>query len=320
MKKSVEKILRRTSLIISQHQNYFVTIETASVCNLRCSFCPYPDSEKENKLMTIETFKEILNKLKAFPINNYASLTICPAGLGEPFLNKDIIDMLRLIRGDFPGAKIQIDSNFTVLNGDIIEVIVKENLLDIVGCSLNYFDSKLYNSLCGSDKLSSVINSIGVFCDTIKKYDSKLRISLAMKKHPDISSTEQKNIETKIFNQWGDGVVIWWNDILNWGGKVNIDSDSRLVFPCYGLFLNNLVIDMNGEIYPCCCALSQRFDNELSLGNIARTHYSDIEAKLKRLRSSHLNQKWDEIALCSKCNFYGFEYYNCFFKVKGRYW
>ena len=69
-----------------------IFIEVVRGCNFSCIMCPA--NELEIKFMSFDTFKKILEEFKD-------SLFIYPCGIGEPFLNRDIYDMLEYASGKF---------------------------------------------------------------------------------------------------------------------------------------------------------------------------------------------------------------------------
>ena len=69
-----------------------VQIEPANVCNLRCPLCPtgMDCMNRDKGLMTMETFRRIMDQLGDFLV------TAILYGWGEPFLNRDLLKMIRI--------------------------------------------------------------------------------------------------------------------------------------------------------------------------------------------------------------------------------
>ncbi len=73
---------------------YFPTIETVGICNLRCITCDMgiPGANHNQKMMRLETFSAILDKLKAeIPFLNSLALYLW----GEPLLHPEVGEMVR---------------------------------------------------------------------------------------------------------------------------------------------------------------------------------------------------------------------------------
>ena len=83
-----------------------VYIEITNVCNLKCSFC-LPHS-RENRFMTFEEFKIILEKIK--PFTNYIYLHI----KGEPLLHPDVDKFIKYAFDE--GFQINLTTNATLLD------------------------------------------------------------------------------------------------------------------------------------------------------------------------------------------------------------
>ena len=82
-----------------------VYIEITNVCNLKCSFC-LPHS-RENRFMTFEEFKIILEKIK--PFTNYIYLHI----KGEPLLHPDVDKFIKYAFDE--GFQINLTTNATLI-------------------------------------------------------------------------------------------------------------------------------------------------------------------------------------------------------------
>lgn len=78
---------------------YILFLDPCGACNFKCKFCPCNNSDylvtQRYEMMDMELFHKILEELEAFPqrvkvINLY--------GFGEPFLNKNFIEMAKEIK------------------------------------------------------------------------------------------------------------------------------------------------------------------------------------------------------------------------------
>ncbi|MFH1972236.1 MAG: radical SAM protein [archaeon] len=108
-----------------------VEIETTTVCNRRCSYCPnaiYDRGLIENKKeMDIELFKKIINELAEI---NYKG-AIHPHFYGEPLLDKRLPELIRYAKEKLPKVELVI---FT--NGDLINI---EKYNELVKAGTNRF-------------------------------------------------------------------------------------------------------------------------------------------------------------------------------------
>lgn len=77
-----------------------VEINPTELCNRTCSFCPRHDAEiypNRNLHMSLETVKVLVKQLKAASYSGEINIT----GFGEPFLNKQIVDIIQICSRKF---------------------------------------------------------------------------------------------------------------------------------------------------------------------------------------------------------------------------
>jgi radical SAM protein with 4Fe4S-binding SPASM domain len=119
----------------------YVQIEPTNRCNQLCVMCPR-QSQMDVPLgdMNFEQFKYILDRI--FTIQNLQL-----NGLGEPFLNKDIIKMIKL--ADQRGINVSINSNLGVVNKQMAEEIVKSGL-KLLKVSFDSADPVVYQEIRGA--------------------------------------------------------------------------------------------------------------------------------------------------------------------------
>jgi len=87
-----------------------VEIETISICNRKCSFCPLAYDDTPGETMADETFDKIINELKELNFKG----EIAFSGYGEPLLDKQLKDRVERIKREL-GSFVEI-----VTNGDFL--------------------------------------------------------------------------------------------------------------------------------------------------------------------------------------------------------
>jgi MoaA/NifB/PqqE/SkfB family radical SAM enzyme len=123
------KIIKRTvELTPSRLAPVFVSVFITSRCNLQCPFCIYGKSEKESKYVPWQDYEVTLESLTTIIDHemNKRCLIVCLQG-GEPLLNKELPDMIRIIRKR--GKLCGIISNGLLLS-DCYKDILKSGLCD----------------------------------------------------------------------------------------------------------------------------------------------------------------------------------------------
>lgn len=321
------KIIRKLALSVHHRrlgQTPSYSIENSTVCNLKCRFCTHPKINLEKEFITSSIFNRIIAEINRFHNRRFPNkeLTIVYGGLGEPLLHPLYLEHLRQIRRDFPNARIQVDTNGVVLDSETSKVLVSEHLVDMLSISLNAPNRKLYEKLMVQDKFDTVIHNIYDFIEIRNDAKSEIKLSICVK---DTDDNRQENflIEEQLTSILSESDQFWINDILNWGGMINVqdlNSNSHLKhidFPCYGiLMVSNIVIDIYGNVYPCCTALgTARGNSYLLLGNVCEKHLTEIWEHGRHLEIKRIMMEGgiSTIKPCKLCTAYSDRAYDLFF-------
>lgn len=89
------------------------SIETSSKCNLACQYCMAKDQHKYRAvgIMSLETFKRALEWVRYYS-NKGTQKELNLFGVGEPLLNSNIVEMVRLAREVVPVRyRVHMNSN-----------------------------------------------------------------------------------------------------------------------------------------------------------------------------------------------------------------
>lgn len=99
-----------------------VFLETNATCNLRCKRCDRTKilDDRQQPHMTLEAFKSVIDDLNT--LDHFKSLIL--HNYGEPFLHKDIYDMLLYTR-----AKAPFINTYVSTNGMLIDTIEKQKIV-----------------------------------------------------------------------------------------------------------------------------------------------------------------------------------------------
>lgn len=146
----INKILIRLSmdlrLDISLGSPSEVSIETTTVCNLKCKGCPtgLGQLNRPSTPITRELFDSITDRNKA----NFRYFDIIyPFIFGEPLLNKDIFGYLDKLRSlSYPYTRIEVHTNGNIPNSKEIVRRLLETNVDLVNISVDGTDKVAYES------------------------------------------------------------------------------------------------------------------------------------------------------------------------------
>lgn len=149
-----------------------VFIETQGSCTNKSYMCPNRSGNQSYRgKMSDETFKLIIAKLKEVDYSHELHLYT----QNEPFLDKSIIEKIYYAKQQLPNAKIILISNFTVLNDDLIDKILKAPIYNF-SCSVYALDAENYKEITGRNNFKNAfINQVKF----LKKYGLTIPFSYA---------------------------------------------------------------------------------------------------------------------------------------------
>lgn len=151
-------------------------------CTLNCKMCLQHSLDntldpllanyvhKIGKDMTLETFDYILNLFNK-------SLSVCLAGVGEPFLNSGLIDMIKL--ANYNDKSVSVITNGTVLYDKAKDII--KSPLDDISISLNAIKKEEYEriSCCSKEYFDLVVENVFRLVHLRNRAKSKLKIKIS---------------------------------------------------------------------------------------------------------------------------------------------
>lgn len=248
-----------------------IYIEITNVCNLNCSFClPH---NRENKFMSFDEFKLILDKIK--PYTNYIYLHI----KGEPLLHPDVDTFIEYAYNN--GFFINLTTNATLLKEHLhITKFLRQlnislhatNSLEIIKAAKNIKDCIVCFRIWNINK------------DTLNKklLEQEFNLKIPNKENFTLSSP---NIFLSQKNEF------IWPSLKN-----DFIVEEKY---CYGL-INQLGILVDGTVVPCCLDN----DGNINLGNIFTYDLEKIITSKRALNiiDGFKNCKPTE-KLCKKCSF-----------------
>jgi len=261
-------------------------IETSTICNYSCSFCPLNTKsfKRKKEVMSFKLFKEIINKLP----ENIEVVTL--SGMGEPFLDDTIFDKIKYCK-----EKGYIVNSLT--NGSLFdtEKMIKmiDSGLDSLRVSFHYYDINKYKKLTGasSKNYENVVELINVFHYT----KNNIKIIMTV----DVLEEDKKDIENIIrnFKDKVDLLEIW--KVHNWVNWKEYRKGEKVKQTCGRPFNGPLQIQVDGTINMCCFD----FNGELLLGDFKNQKIDEIfNSKMyNKIKNFHLGRKENNL-ICEKCD------------------
>ncbi|MCK9544197.1 MAG: radical SAM protein [Novosphingobium sp.] len=290
-----------------------INLSLANICNAKCFFCPRDQYEAKVKIMPILLIKKIIKDIESeeFKGEGHKILHCTIGENGEPTLNPNLIEILRLLRKVSPS--IHLFTNFSNLTKDKSETIIKEHLVDAISTNVDGLNAESYKQAKGLD-FENFKRNVLDFAELRKSLNDK---SIVLFLH--IISTENYNKAVlKFFNTMPNKQILplfageaesikkYWQTIIEPSDAIGVEDNLMWAerktspkkqgdFSCTNInrIKTNVFINPAGDWYICC------FDagNEIVLGNIKKQTISEIYKSKKRQDIIKLleEKKFDEI-------------------------
>lgn len=277
---------------------FYLTLESGNSCNLRCPLCPttFRGNSLPRGMLKLENATQILDRFPALLVVNLSLW-------GEPFLNKEIFDIVKYARS----KKIQviIQSNFSLPYFDepmaqkIIDSDLSELYLSIDGASQETYE--VYRRRGDYELILRNVELLRRLQTAQHKKHPKITWKMVVNKHNDHeigaakAAAERLGLEFLVVEiytpkhlekEWKPGL-----DVEQAGVKTHTDAVEK----CYSLW-QVMTVNFNGDVFPCCGEWSPKD----ALGNVLREPVSAIWNK-PDYRQRRANNKTGPMA-CDKCH------------------
>ena len=290
-----------------------ITIEPCSVCNLRCPGCETGKNilNREKGMLSLENFKKIIDRIKPFANSIYLYY------MGEPFVNKDIYEMIAY-------AKKHRIFVTTCTNGSFIDAIrLVDSGLDEISFQIGGLTQETHEVYRRGSVLTEIEKNIRALSEEKKRRGAshpRILIGYILMKHNEheIARKGEDMLALKA-RQWGaDGFTVISpafrsvkealeelpSDKKYWLYDEETLKNGRLVSVSYkhndcSWIWYSTVININGDIVPCCRDVYLGY----KMGNIFEKPLEDIwnNEKYRSFRRKIMTSKKD-ITMCDVCS------------------
>lgn len=125
-----------------------IEVSITDRCNLNCAYCShYASLCKDTKDMSLRTFVNDIQRLGFITLRGKELGTLGILG-GEPFLNKDLLDMCVIAREELPYSRVRITTNgiyLLNLTGQQLGILRRNDVEILISKYLN--DTSFYNEI-----------------------------------------------------------------------------------------------------------------------------------------------------------------------------
>jgi pyruvate-formate lyase-activating enzyme len=148
-------------------------LETTAYCNLKCPGCPsrcWMDSENSIKSHPRLGYIPIDKIERVFTDTKDTLKTILLYNFGEPFLDKRLLEILRLAKRIVPGVFILVSTNGTVMPVGWPEIIIQEGLIDRIIFSIDGASQESYGKYRVGGNFDKAFRNMAEFSKYLKLY------------------------------------------------------------------------------------------------------------------------------------------------------
>lgn len=119
-------------------------IENTSTCNASCGFCPYPAAQRWGGTMAMDLYKKILDEASGIDVITQ----VCITGLGEPTLDRFVVERVRYAREKKPLAVIDLFTNGVYLTPAKFDAL-RDAGISSIQVSLNAVNQEQHDQIMG---------------------------------------------------------------------------------------------------------------------------------------------------------------------------
>ena len=148
----------------------YLQIETTSVCNQRCFFCPVSKEKRAKSQLSIERINKIITGLRHYPIE-----TISISGFNEPTLDKQLIEKITAFRQ----AKLAVHlyTNGSGLTPALTDELLKAGVSNFT-INLSTLDETQYQKTRGTKNIKNIAPHLHYLLAQIQKQHQKVKATV----------------------------------------------------------------------------------------------------------------------------------------------
>lgn len=264
-----------------------VCLETYSLCNGKCVFCPYSHAAPNPPVqMDTQTVHRIIDEISKLPVERFSLFNN-----NEPLLDPRMQEFIRYAREQLTSVRLTLSSNGKRVTSQEIDEAIS-NGIDRFFISIPTLDPEAYRKIMGGDVSNVVSTVLGVS----EEHRSNLRIAV-----PNTTYYSCEDYD-RVFRSNGIRAIVWEMEAIHSWQEVNqIREISRIGF---GIGcdrpLDQAIISSNGDVLICC----RDWYHENCVGNVHEASLAEIwqGQRMRELQRLVAAKHFDQIVMCSKCS------------------
>lgn len=275
-------------------------IETTNRCNAACDMCPILHMRRPKGRMDPALFEKIARELADWPPLRRVILHI----MGEPLLNPDFIDLVKILRQTAPHQPVEFSTNGSLLDRSVAEELIGLDL-EAINFSLDALNPETHAKIRKGLDFNKIIANLEGFIaamDASGKTKPEVKVQL-------IKMDLNRNEWDRFAGHWQEMadqhpfLTVYVKEQWSWGGYLESGQaeferlKGRLALPC-GYPFDQLDVYWDGRVGFCC--LDE--DADLAVGDVNRQTLAEIWASPEMERMRQKFKKFDFSGLrCAAC-------------------
>jgi MoaA/NifB/PqqE/SkfB family radical SAM enzyme len=242
-------------------------IETSTICNAACVFCPWPTDDfiRNKKIMSLKDYQFYLDKALEELGDQITETSF--SGFGEIFLDKTVIDKIEYACSK--DLNVHILTNGSLVTTDQIDAMFNAGIKDI-RFSIHTTDPINYTKIMnfGGAKFNFERTKSTIDYAIANKPDNIEVIITA-----DIVEENKDDVE-KLIMEFEDRCIleVWYPHNWVYGKKYRDTSETAALTTCGRPASGPIQLQIEGDIIMCCFD----FNNKMVLGNFRNQSFKEI--------------------------------------------
>lgn len=279
-----------------------IYVDSSSMCNFKCRFCPCNNSNNQSKehhqIMSWDVFQKVLYSLRCWKEDGHPVKVIYLHGIGEPLLNPHIVDMVRAIKEEQLCREVRL-----VTNGSLLTPVLGQQLIDagvdMIRISIEALTTEGYKELCDANvDFEQIVQNIRSIYQYSRETSSKISVKIFSS-----SLKSQEDVETfyKIFAPISDyHYTRTIRDIWPSFKKDLSESTGKPLRKICTQPFTTMLIHPNGGVSTCCVD----WNCQTVYGTVKEETLNELWTgeRLKHLQLMHLNHSAYQQTVCSECS------------------
>jgi radical SAM protein with 4Fe4S-binding SPASM domain len=273
--------------IVLNSRPYIYTIDTGNACNLRCPLCPtgYHGLERPTSLMNLAQFETIIEKIRPYAVE------VILHNWGEPFLNPDILKMIRHARTNGIGTTLSSNLNLVNRGERFLEEVV-ESGLEHLTVSIDGTTQEVYEMYRKGGHLDRVLANLRHLLDyrnRTGRSEPVVEWQYLVMKHNQHQMEDARRMAKEIgadrirftgaglpFKEMSNAKMArdWLSDMPQYRGYSPEGFAERGYLydeKCFYLY-RAMTVNPQGEVSPCCAVYEQNAD----FGNLLKSGLDEV--------------------------------------------